>query len=93
MGKDNKGTILRNSGDIDRRAVRSRSAVETSNCGNGRGGDSNINTGSKVDNARNRLRAIPASQDNHAAGDQDDKNTKMTKMTDDKRRQVATLIQ
>ena len=93
MGKNNRGTILRNSGDIDKRAFRTRSAVETSNSGNGRGGEGNINTGSKVDNARNRLRAIPASQDNHAAGDQDDKNTKMTKMTDDKRRQVATLIQ
>ena len=90
MGKNNRGTISANSGDIDRRAFRTRSAVETSNSGNGRGGEGNINTGSKVDNARNRLRAIPASQDNHAAGDQDDKNTKMT---DDKRRQVATLIQ
>ena len=93
MGKNNRGTILRNSGDIDKRAFRTRSAVETSNSGNGRGGEGNINTGSKVDNARNRLRAIPANQDNHAAGDQDDKNTKMTKMTDDRRRQVATLIQ
>ena len=80
-------------GDIDRRAVRTSSAVDTSNCGNGRGGEGNINTGSLVDKARNRLGAIPANQDNHAAGDQDDKNTKMTKMTDDKRRQVATLIQ
>ena len=37
-------------------------------------GEGNINTGSKVDNARNRLRGIPANQDNHAAGDQDDQD-------------------